>query len=49
MKSGLEGRNNMATEQMEVMCSLVSMKSGLEGRNNQDGHPIYTPSVVESQ
>ena len=34
MKSGLEGRNNVAEEDPLAEAYAVSMKSGLEGRNN---------------
>ena len=34
MKSGLEGRNNIADDSEHVRRCWVSMKSGLEGRNN---------------
>ena len=34
MKSGLEGRNNIAGSEQDVVELVVSMKSGLEGRNN---------------
>ena len=35
MKSGLEGRNNLAKAVASGDRAMVSMKSGLEGRNNQ--------------
>ena len=34
MKSGLEGRNNLAGRFVDAESVHVSMKSGLEGRNN---------------
>ena len=34
MKSGLEGRNNVAEALRGLLVADVSMKSGLEGRNN---------------
>ena len=34
MKSGLEGRNNIAIPDGVAEDVVVSMKSGLEGRNN---------------
>ena len=34
MKSGLEGRNNLAELLVGDLLKDVSMKSGLEGRNN---------------
>ena len=39
MKSGLEGRNNLAADPaiLEAGPDAVSMKSGLEGRNNALG------------
>ena len=38
MKSGLEGRNNLAGDVLrQLPFPHVSMKSGLEGRNNVGG------------
>ena len=50
MKSGLEGRNNLAAAAVyRYMLARVSMKSGLEGRNNvwaaPDDADIYDVSM----
>ena len=41
MKSGLEGRNNQATQVLLPLPKIVSMKSGLEGRNNPDSSLVF--------
>ena len=49
MKSGLEGRNNIAQQLLPGLANYVSMKSGLEGRNNgRDGH-LFLAGQAESQ
>ena len=48
MKSGLEGRNNLAGDVLrQLPFPYVSMKSGLEGRNNlhQNSHGASQDSV----
>ena len=50
MKSGLEGRNNMATKIEETgFADFVSMKSGLEGRNNMRPSAADITRTVWSQ
>ena len=48
MKSGLEGRNNLAyRDAKRDYGTAVSMKSGLEGRNNPPSGPsIHCPQYV---
>ena len=51
MKSGLEGRNNVAADIVgaNLFFRGVSMKSGLEGRNNANKFVAFKNELIPSQ